>query len=237
MPAKIDLTGQRFGRLLVLSQGSPVISAGQKKVTWICQCECGNIATVASERLRYGMTKSCGCLAREVSSKKRDDTIIGATFGRLTVTAFAGKDKAGHTMLECKCSCGNRTVVSRSNLSSGATTSCGCARKESASKQKTTHGGTNTRLYRVWCGMNERCNDPSHISYKLYGARGVSVCREWASDYAAFRDWAEASGYDKDAKRGDCTLDRIDVNGNYCPENCRWVSMAIQSNNRRNHKQ
>lgn len=169
-------------------------------------------------------------------SSKPDRNILGKKFGRLTVLDFAGNDKAGHTLLRCLCACGNESVVSRTNLTSGATTSCGCARKEITAANRRTHGGKGTRLYRVWQGMRERCENPNHVSYKLYGGRGISVCSEWDQDYASFRDWALSSGYDFNAKRGDCTLDRVDVNGNYCPENCRWVSMLIQSNNRRDHK-
>lgn len=171
-----------------------------------------------------------------MSQGKKDYSIIGKTFGRLTVLDFAGKDKAGHTLLKCECKCGAETIVQRWNLTSGKTTSCGCARKEISSITKTTHGGKGTRLYRVWLGMRERCSNPKHSSYPLYGGRGISVCDEWNRDYALFREWALANGYDDKAKRGDCTLDRIDTNGCYCPENCRWVSMLIQSNNRRNHK-
>lgn len=167
---------------------------------------------------------------------RKDYSILGRSFGRLTVTDFAGKDKVGHTLLKCRCECGADTIVSRTNLISGATTSCGCTRREIAAKRKTTHGGKGTRLYRVWQGMRERCSNPKHSSYYLYGGRGISVCQDWEYNYVSFRDWALSSGYDETAKRGDCTLDRIDPNGNYCPENCRWVSMLVQSNNRRNHK-
>ena len=86
-------------------------------------------------------------------TEKRDYSILGQKFGRLVVLDFAGKDKAGHTLLRCKCDCGAEVIVSRSNLKSGATSSCGCARKEIVSSLKTTHGGKGTRLYRVWQGV------------------------------------------------------------------------------------
>lgn len=171
-----------------------------------------------------------------MSSSKKDFDILGKSFGRLTVLDFAGKDHSGHTLLTCKCSCGSEAVVQRCNLVSGKTTSCGCARKEIVSRIKTTHGGKGTRLYRVWQGMRERCSNPNHSSYYLYGERGISVCDEWNRDYDSFRAWSLANGYNDKAKRGECTLDRIDNDGGYCPENCRWVPMCVQNQNRRNHK-
>lgn len=166
-------------------------------------------------------------------ASKVDYSVLGQKFGRLLILGLAGKDKSGHTLLKCVCDCGNEVVVSRSNLTTGATTSCGCARKDIVSALKTTHGGKGTRLYRVWQGMRERCENPRHISYELYGGRGISVCDEWRNNYATFQKWALAAGYDTNAKRGDCTLDRVDVNGDYCPKNCRWVDMHVQSANRR----
>lgn len=234
MPAKIDLSGHKFGKLLVLDQGEYVVSSGQKKITWRCLCDCGNVVEIAAERLRNGNTKSCGCARNEaISRKRRDDSIIGKVYGRLTVVARAGKDKSGHSMFECVCECGAKTVVARSNLTGGYTTSCGCARKDSVSAHKTTHGGTHTRLYRVWRGMMERCGYPDHVSYQYYGGRGISVCEDWKSNYESFREWALNNGYDEGAKFGECTLDRIDVDDDYCPENCRWVSMAVQNSNKR----
>lgn len=97
------------------------------------------------------------------------------------------------------------------------------------------HGKTNTRLFVVWSDMKARCFNAKNKNYKNYCGRGITICDEWVKDFKTFYDWAIANGYDENAPRGKCTLDRINVNGNYCPENCRWTDSKIQSNNRRNN--
>ena len=95
------------------------------------------------------------------------------------------------------------------------------------------HGYKNTRLYNVWALMKNRCHCKTSDNYKNYGARGIEVCEEWRYSFLNFHDWAIKNGYDENAKKGQCTLDRINVNGNYCPENCRFVDMHTQGNNTR----
>lgn len=94
------------------------------------------------------------------------------------------------------------------------------------------HNCSHTKLYRVWINMKSRCNNPNNIGFKDYGKRGITVCDEWY-DFVSFKEWAEANGYDENAPYRQCTLDRIDVNGNYEPNNCRWVSQEIQNRNMR----
>lgn len=162
--------------------------------------------------------------------------LTGQRFGRLTPIEWTGKKtKSGHNYIWlCKCDCGNYVEVSTGDLRSGSTVSCGCYTRDRMSKLNRTHGGRKERLYLVWMDMRRRCRDPKDVEYENYGGRGISVCDEWQS-YEPFRAWAMSHGYDETAKQGQCTLDRIDTNKGYYPENCRFVDMKVQCNNKRNN--
>lgn len=159
--------------------------------------------------------------------------LVGQTFCKLTVVDFHGYTKGGSKLWDCLCECGNKTVVSSHKLIIGHTKSCGCLHRDLMREMLKTHGGTNERLYKIWWDAKRRCEKPYDKSFKWYGGRGIQFFDEWR-DYSKFREWALANGYEETAKTGDCTLDRIDVNGNYCPENCRWVPMSEQRYNCQN---
>lgn len=155
--------------------------------------------------------------------------LTGMIYGRWTVLERNDTKKYGGSTWVCKCTCGTIKIVPSKILRNGHSKSCGCLNDECKRNRKPTltHGMTNTRLHRIWSNMKGRCNNLNSDKYEDYGGRGISVCEEWG-DFQTFYDWAMSHGYDDDL-----SLDRIDNDGNYCPENCRWVTPTIQQNNTR----
>lgn len=170
------------------------------------------------------------------------EELTGKRFGRMTVIRQTDRPpgKLHNRYWLCRCDCGNEKVYCTGEINRGAIVSCGCYHREMASKrayeQHLTHGKTGTRLYGIWNAMKDRCSNPNCKTFHLYGGRGIKVCEEWKHSFEAFSEWAVLNGYDPSKKRGECTVDRIDVNGNYCPENCRIVSQKEQCKNKRSNR-
>lgn len=158
--------------------------------------------------------------------------LTGQRFGRLVVVERAGSNERKHATWLCRCDCGKTITLLGYNLRSGNTNSCGCLNSDEARKRFITHNMSRSRLYNVWSGMKRRCCNPNSQRYHQYGGRGITICNEWLHDFQAFYEWAMANGYDENAAHGQCTIDRIDNDKGYSPDNCRWVDMKTQRHNR-----
>lgn len=169
---------------------------------------------------------------------KPKKNLIGEHFGKLYVVEYAGYNTHGariqHKWL-CKCECGNEKIVETRQLLSGHCKSCGCMSHAPITPAHK-HYLTDTSLYNVWKSMKGRCYVKTNSAYSHYGGRGIEVCDEWKNDFMMFYEWAIDNGYNPNGKSREYTLDRIDVNGNYEPGNCRFVNMTIQANNKTDTK-
>lgn len=211
-----DLTNQRFGMLVAKC---PTNERKNGCIVWYCECDCGGNKKAPSGELTRGNITSCGC--------KKIIDLTGKRFGRLVARCRSHKDKKNKWHWICDCDCGESIVVPEGDLNFGKYKSCGCLKLEKFVQRTTTHNKTKTRLHRIWTGMKQRCLNPNNNGYKHYGGRGIMICQEWINDFQSFYDWAINNGYSDEL-----SLDRINVNGNYEPNNCRWADEHTQANNK-----
>lgn len=223
MAGLIDLTGQVFGKLTVLSHAG---KGANGRPYWLCQCECGKQSAICGKYLRNGDTKSCGCDSGRSAAKRRQIDLTGKRFGRLVVLEKSDRNNLQEVQWLCQCDCGVVKAIVGARLRQGRTTSCGCLHRESVQALRASHRKSHTRTFRIWSQMKTRCSNPKNIRWHCYGGRGIKVCDRWMNSFESFlEDMGECpDGY---------SIERIDVNGNYEPSNCKWIPLSRQAANTR----
>lgn len=237
MPARLNLTGRKFGRLVVLSDAGNN-RHGQSR--WSCRCDCGNELTTTGGYLANGDTRSCGCLHDDVAgaryrgkstgpSRHRKD-LTGQRFGLLTVTGYSHTVQKNHAYVaywHCRCDCGDAYVANGHWIRVGKVVSCGCERFSGNGTR--THGASDTSEYRIWGQMITRCTNPNVAHFKDYGGRGITVCDRWRTSFENF--YADMGPRPSPGH----SVDRRNNDRGYSPDNCRWATQEEQCGNKRNN--
>jgi hypothetical protein len=218
---KLDISGEKYGLLTAIAH----VESEGKDTKWKFKCDCGNVVIKHLGNVRNGHTKSCGCLKH----KKKDVVdLTGKRFGRLVVDSFDCYIDKGYKW-NCTCDCGKATSVIHYSLIRGSTKSCGCLSSEKARDRNYKGRDNYTYEYNSWRNMKSRCTNRNNIGYKDYGGRGITICDRWIDSFDNFLcDMGE-----RPEPKEKYSIDRIDVNGNYEPSNCRWATINVQNHNRR----
>lgn len=240
MAKLIDMTGQKYGKLTVIKRIEDNVSpCGYRTVMWLCKCDCGNTRIMSGKKLRKTKEPSCGCDKKQNFDERghiiKGKPIVdytGRRFGKLTVI---GLDRIENKISwwNVKCDCG--TIKSVRGNSLPILKSCGCQKREQDLKNIGVtdfnhHQLTNHPVYSIWSGMKTRCENKNAEHYKDYGGRGIKICDEW-KDLRNFAKWADETGFEPGKN---FSIERKNVNGDYCPENCVWIDRKLQTHNCRN---
>ena len=235
----IDMTGQRCGKLVVIERiEDNVLPSGYRNVMWKCKCHCGNTRIVSGKKLRKWENPSCGCDRRQNFDERghqiKGKPIVdytGKRFGRLTVLGL-DKIENGISWWRVKCDCGTIKSVRGNTLP--ILKSCGCQKREQdllniGVTKENHHNLSKHPAFGIWNAMINRCENPKADHFDDYGGRGIKVCEEW-HDPRKFIRWAEENGFEAGKN---FSIERKDVDGNYCPENCCWIDRKYQQRNTR----
>lgn len=211
-----DITGIRSGKLVVVK----CVGKDNYGNLWECLCDCGKTKIVRTNDITFKRVVSCGC------EQHKRNVSIGDKFGFLTITKLP-EGSLRNNKVTCVCECGLYGEYYLNNLRRGTTTSCGCKRSFYAKKARNCHGESTSVLYKKWASMKNRCQNKNAKNYNDYGGRGIRICNEWL-EFWSFREWAYKNGYCEGL-----SIERINVNGNYEPSNCKWVMLEEQARNKR----
>lgn len=217
-------------------------NAKDGSIQWVFRCVCGKEIETTPYRVISGHNKSCGCMryknivhkehSRENSTKTNPEEYIGQKNNKLTVIGYEKPKEKGRLKLKCQCDCGNITYVYPYQFTNGKVKSCGCSRTGNTTNHSIKNGLSRTREYHIWQGIKQRCYNPNADNYPRYGGRGIKMCNEWLNDVSSFIEWLNSLGGLQDG----LSIDRINVNGDYSPDNCRLATLKEQSRNMRTNK-
>lgn len=221
-------SGMKFGRLTVIEEAFKDNNKNKYIKYYLFRCDCGNEKIIGENPVRYGRTKSCGCLKKETNFKNHFIDITGKRYGKLTVLRLSKKEHHSRNGLVWVCSCDcdpNKEIyIIGNDLKYGNTSSCGCYRRE----KMTIHGKTHTKIHKIWNSILQRCLNENNEFYEYYGGRGITVCDEWLEFENFYRDMGDPPD--------GMSIDRINNNKGYYKENCRWATREEQQRNTRRTK-